>query len=132
MKICIYCRPCVFCIVFIHFFSASHSMSLSEALPTIAMTLYGSLHAEALQATVSEGLAQGPYAAARVGFEPATLQSKGSDSTNAPPCIYVCSMNESVNVCMRVQAHKQAHIIQLYVYTCIQYVHVAYVFMSLY
>src|SRR6218665_386048 len=28
---------------------------------------------EALQATMSEGLAQGPYMAARVGFEPATF-----------------------------------------------------------
>ena len=43
------------------------------------------LHAEALQATVSEGLAQGPYVAARVGFEPTTLRSKGIDSINVPP-----------------------------------------------
>src|SRR6218665_124060 len=40
-----------------------------------------SLHAEAPQATASEGLAQGPYVAASAGFEPA----KGIDSTNAPP-----------------------------------------------
>src|SRR6218665_2261412 len=44
-----------------------------------------SLHAEALQATSSEGLAQGPYVAARAEFEPATLPSKGIDSTNTPP-----------------------------------------------
>ena len=37
------------------------------------LTLSQSLHAEALQATVSEGLAQGPYLAARAGFEPTTL-----------------------------------------------------------
>ena len=36
------------------------------------------------QATVSEGLAQGPYVAAR--FEPMTLQTKGYESTNEPPC----------------------------------------------
>ena len=36
------------------------------------------------QATVSEGLAQGPYVAARV--EPMTLRTKGIDSTNAPSC----------------------------------------------
>ena len=35
--------------------------------------------------TVSEGLAQCPYVAARAGLEPTTLRSKGSDSTNAPP-----------------------------------------------
>src|SRR6218665_1776429 len=37
-------------IVFIHFYSASHSMSSSETLPTT--TLCRSFHAEALQATV--------------------------------------------------------------------------------
>ena len=31
-------------------------------------------HAEALQATVSEGLAQGAYVAVRAGFEPMTLR----------------------------------------------------------
>ena len=49
-------------------------MSLSEALLTTALLLCRSLHAEALQATAREGLAQGPYFAARVGFESATLQ----------------------------------------------------------
>src|SRR6218665_2755719 len=34
--------------------------------------------------TVSEGLAQGPYVAARAGVEPMTLQTKGVGSTNAP------------------------------------------------
>ena len=57
----------------IHFYSTSHSMSLLEAFPTTAMTLRRSLHAEALQATASEGFAQGPYIAARAGFEPTTL-----------------------------------------------------------
>src|SRR6218665_514880 len=42
-------------------------------------------HAEAPQATVSEELAQGPYMAARAGFEPTTLRAKGFDSTNEPP-----------------------------------------------
>ena len=42
-------------------------------------------HAEAPQATANEGLAQGPYVAARAGFEPATLRSKGDESTNEPP-----------------------------------------------
>src|SRR6218665_3107671 len=42
------------------------------------LTLCRSLHAKALQSTVSEGLAQGPYVyvAARAGFEPTTLRSK--------------------------------------------------------
>ena len=32
-------------------------------------------HAKAPQAIASEGLAQGPYVAARAGFEPTTLQT---------------------------------------------------------
>src|SRR6218665_2579379 len=68
-----------------------------------------SLHAEALQATVSEGLAQGPYVVARAGFKPTTLRLKGIDSTNVPSrptyytyavcisfCIFVCM---SVSLC---------------------------------
>jgi len=44
------------------------------------LTLCQSLHAEAQHATVSEGLTQGRYVAARAGFKPATLWSKGIDS----------------------------------------------------
>jgi len=51
------------------------------------LTLCRSLHAKALQATVSEGLAQGPYVAARAQFKPTTLRSKSIDSTNEPPRI---------------------------------------------
>jgi len=54
-------------------------MSLSEALVTTALILCQSLDAEVLQATASEGLAQGSYVAARVGFKPATLWTKGTD-----------------------------------------------------
>jgi len=42
-------------------------------------------HSEAPLATASEGLAQGPYVAARAGFELATLRTKGVESTYAPP-----------------------------------------------
>ena len=42
-------------------------------------------HAEAPQATVSQGLAQGPYVAARAGFEPATLRTRVDESTSEPP-----------------------------------------------
>ena len=40
--------------------SASRSTSLSEALPTTAMTLFRSLHAEALQATAMKDLLKVP------------------------------------------------------------------------
>ena len=56
----------------------------SEALPTQLDTV-SVFHAEAPQATVSEGLAQGPYVAPRAGFEPTTLWSTAMDSTNEPP-----------------------------------------------
>src|SRR6218665_2270791 len=36
------------------------------------------------QATAGEGLAHGLYVAARVGFEPATLRTKGTQSTTEP------------------------------------------------
>ena len=42
-------------------------------------------HAEAPQVTVSEGLVQGPYVAAKAGVKPMTLRTKGVDSTNEPP-----------------------------------------------
>jgi len=45
-------------------------------------------HAEAPQATASEGLDQGPYVAARAGFKPETLRTKGAESTNGPPRHY--------------------------------------------
>ena len=53
----------------------------SKALPTTALILCWSEHAEALQATTSEGFAQGRYMAARVGFEPATLHTQGTKLT---------------------------------------------------
>jgi len=49
------------------------------------LTLCRSQHDEALQATASEGLAQGPYVAVRAGFEAAIIRSKGIDSINASP-----------------------------------------------
>src|SRR6218665_914957 len=39
------------------------------------------------QATVSEGLAQGPYMVARAGVEPMTLWLGVIDFTKAPPCL---------------------------------------------
>ena len=49
------------------------------------MDIVSEFHAEAPQATASEGLAQGPYMAAGAGFEPTTLRTKGDESTNEPP-----------------------------------------------
>ena len=54
----------------------------SEALPT---TLLSDLsHRSATNNC--ESLAQGPYVAARVGSEPATLRMQGTEPTTKPPC----------------------------------------------
>src|SRR6218665_1943273 len=56
------------------------------------LTTCRSLHATG-NSTAHEGLAQGPYAAAKAGFEPSTFRSKGIDSINAPPCPTVLYSN---------------------------------------
>jgi len=55
------------------------------------------------QATVSKGLDQGPYVAARVGVEPTTLRLRVIDLTNAPPRPTSlwdrCSVSSAVQCC---------------------------------
>src|SRR6218665_1003359 len=86
----------LYCIV-LYFYSFSQPEPFN---PTIAIdTVSEFTHGRALQATVSEGLAQDPYVAAIAGFEPTTLRLKDIDSANAPTrptiimyastCIYV-------------------------------------------
>src|SRR6218665_673910 len=76
---------------FIHsgyFYSAPSSSLLLRGTPRLQHIYVSEFHTEALQATVSKGLAQGPYVVARVGVEPTTLwliRLKVIDSTNAPP-----------------------------------------------
>ena len=55
--------------------------------------------AEEHQATVSEGLAQCPYVAARTGFELATLRTKGSESNNEPLCPTSCEEDDRKEYC---------------------------------
>ena len=59
------------------------------------MDTVSEFHVEALQAIASEGLAQGPYMAARAGFKTTTLRTKGDESTNEPPCLYLCNKHEA-------------------------------------
>ena len=56
------------------------------------MTLCQSLRAEVLQATVSEGLAQGPYVAAIAGFESTTPRNASTlpMSHHAPQDYRLC------------------------------------------
>ena len=56
----------------------------SEALPTQHDTV-SEFHAEAPQASASEGLSQGSYVEARAGVDPTTPRTIGVDPTNEPP-----------------------------------------------
>jgi len=58
-----------------YFYSASSSPLLFRGAPDYSIDTVSGFHAEALQATVSEELALGPYVVARVGFgfAPATM-----------------------------------------------------------
>ncbi len=42
--------------------------------------------------TTSEGLAQGHYVAARVGFEPATFRTQDTEPTTEPPRPMSCAV----------------------------------------
>ena len=84
--------------IFIHFgylYSASLSSPLGllrNAPDYIIDTL-----SELPQATVSEGPAQGPYVAARVGFKPETLRTQGTELTTEPlrpTHTYICALSE--------------------------------------
>src|SRR6218665_1007570 len=79
---------------FIHsccFYSVPSSPLLLKGAPDTARILcaprhstdtVSEFHVETSQATVRKGLAQGPHMAARAGFEPTTLRTKGVESTN--------------------------------------------------
>ena len=64
-------------------------------------------HTEAPQATVSEGLAQGPYMAARVEVEPMTIRTKGVDSTKAPPRPYWIPVGDQELFCCKALIRKK-------------------------
>ena len=53
------------------------SRLLQESNLTARQPRRGSVPHHAILATMSEGLAQGPYVAARVGFEPVALRMQG-------------------------------------------------------
>src|SRR6218665_188449 len=79
-------------ILFINSFIQAFSLAplqvryYSKALQAQHGYYVSEFHAEAPQATVSEGLAKGPYVAARVGFEPTTIRMKGVESNIETLC----------------------------------------------
>src|SRR6218665_4044576 len=84
MFVCIYaCMFCMYVYMYVcihsdHFYNASSSSLLSEALQTQHTDTVPEFHAEALWATANEGLAQGPNVAAIAEFEPTILRLKVS------------------------------------------------------
>src|SRR6218665_1374956 len=68
-----------------YFHSAYSSSLLLRSAPDTTRILLPEFHAKAPQAIASEGLDQGPYVATIAEFEPATLRTKGVESTSAPP-----------------------------------------------
>ena|SRR6218665_3954687 len=45
------------------------------------------------RSTTSEGLAQDPYVVARLGFEPVTLWTQGTEHTTEPPHLFCCLLS---------------------------------------
>ena len=70
-----------YCIVFILFYSASHGMSLSEALPTTAIDTVGVYMPKHYMPQASEGLAQGPYVVARGGIRTSVPSARDPKKT---------------------------------------------------
>src|SRR6218665_1317452 len=69
-----------------HFYSASSSPLLLRSAPDyIKHGYYIGVSRRSAHATVSKGLAQDPYVAARAGVEPTSLRLKVIASANAPP-----------------------------------------------
>ena len=88
LSVCVFIHSSYFCSAF------SSPLLLRGAPDTRHNTdTVSEFHAEAPQAIVSEGLAQGPYVAARAGFKLTTFRTTGDEFTNEPPRptkFYVC------------------------------------------
>src|SRR6218665_2573770 len=69
-----------------YLYSASSSPLLLRGAPDYSTDAVSELTRRSTTGNMSEGLAQGPHVAARVGFEPATLRTHGIELTTEPPC----------------------------------------------
>ena len=76
---------CVFVYSFMPFLQRLIRSTTTQKRSRHSTDSVSEFHAEAPQEIASDGLAQGPYVAARAGFEPTTLRTKGDESTNEPP-----------------------------------------------
>ena len=66
-----------------YFYNTSSSPLLLRGAPDYSIDNLSELARISVQTTESEGLAQGPYLAARVGFEPGTLLTQGTEPTTS-------------------------------------------------
>src|SRR6218665_1127801 len=71
---------------------------------SINIVLCRSKQVKSPQTTVSEGFAQGPYVPARVGFEPVTLRTEGTELTNEPPRNTVRGQSSQSRLGVKIQA----------------------------
>ena len=72
--------------LFIHSFYFYSASLVFKSATTQRHSRHSTDTVSEFQATASEGLAQGPYMVARVGFKPTTRWTKGEESTNELPC----------------------------------------------
>src|SRR6218665_1716287 len=83
LSLCVYKVPFIDSLIL--FLSRLFKSTTAQRRSRHSMDAVSEFHAEAPQATESEGLAQGLYVADRAGFEPTTLWTKGDESTSKPP-----------------------------------------------
>ena len=79
---------------FIHsryFYSASSSPLLLRCAPDYNINTVSELTLRSATGTTSQGITQGPYVVTRMGFEPATFRTQGTEPTTKPTCPTVCT-----------------------------------------
>src|SRR6218665_685749 len=82
-----------------HFYSASSSPLLLRVAPDYSTDTISEFHAEAPQATVSKGLAQGPYVVARAGVELTTLRLRVFYIYDTCMCTYTRAFIQMLSAC---------------------------------
>ena len=114
------CPSRVTCIVFVLYLSISIALLTAWAFQKRSrpqqLTLCRSLHAETLQATPSEGLAQGPYVADRVGSEPVDTQRIRTRPTTLAPYARIFGSRQQMqrsDLSRPIQVYEEGHSIAI-------------------
>ena len=88
---------------YVYFYSASSSQLLLGGAPDYSIDTVSEL----TRRSASEGLAQGPYVEAGVGFEPATLWTQRTEIPTEPPRL----------TCACIHVPVRVHIILVYIHS---------------